>query len=538
MFVWLSVLPVVFIIYGIQQKPFWSGLVIGILLITVAFALYGISQYLFFHATPQAFFRTPNTYAGILNLAALPASAYFLYVHGLHRTKLASVLAICLFILFYAIAQTGGRGAMLGLILGLGFVLLACRKHCAKRALFMLIGVWLGATLLANMQGNNIVTTRLGTLAQPQQAAFTRLVIWEPAWHMALAQPWIGSGVGTYYLRAAAHRDPEDSSGGFFVHNDYLQIWLETGLVGLLLLATIMLSAAFMLLRLLHRAPLTSFHRFEAIGLGAGLLAIASHSVVDFHFYIVAILLVIALWLARLQEIYALYYPSSRCTCALKKFISRNTYRLIVFAPVLFVFFYLLPVTIAEHLRIHALRQSIDGKIQQAEANLLWASKLNPNDSKILNDTAELYRHALTLIKDTAPNAERLALLEKALGTLDHAQKLNPLRGITAEIRGHLYAENQDLDIDWHQRAIASYRHALSLEPRLYQARVAYAQLLLQEGKTAEAIALINEGVRYWYGRKPRIRQFYDFALQLNRHAGNTGQVNAILRRMETTGVI
>jgi hypothetical protein len=104
-------------------------------------------------------------------------------------------------------------------------------------ALFVVIV--LTSYLLANILQNGEVGARLGTLAKLGSADDGRFLIWERAWQMLMDAPWWGIGLGTYWLHWPPYRNPLDSSGGFYVHNDYLQIWIETGLPGLLLLLAV-----------------------------------------------------------------------------------------------------------------------------------------------------------------------------------------------------------------------------------------------------------------------------------------------------------
>jgi hypothetical protein len=81
-----------------------------------------------------------------------------------------------------------------------------------------------------------------------------------------------------------------------FVHNDYLQIWLEFGLVGLVLLGAVIVAALALVLdarRLDRGDPLPLL-------CGAAATAIFAHAVVDFPLYIPFLLLILGLWLGAL----------------------------------------------------------------------------------------------------------------------------------------------------------------------------------------------------------------------------------------------
>ena len=78
MFVWLSIFPLCYLIYSLKQTDDWSYLPIGILCITLIFALIGISQEFIIKSVPSSFFLDRNTFAGMLNLTAQPTVAWFI----------------------------------------------------------------------------------------------------------------------------------------------------------------------------------------------------------------------------------------------------------------------------------------------------------------------------------------------------------------------------------------------------------------------------------------------------------------------------
>ena len=75
MFVWLSIFPLCFFIYSLKQPGDWAYLPIGILVVTLIFALIGIGQSLFSDGSLRSLFLTRNTYGAMLNLIALPVTA-------------------------------------------------------------------------------------------------------------------------------------------------------------------------------------------------------------------------------------------------------------------------------------------------------------------------------------------------------------------------------------------------------------------------------------------------------------------------------
>ena len=127
--------------------------------------------------------------------------------------------------------------------------------------------------------------------------------MWQSAWQIIKNSPIIGTGIGTFFIVYPPVQHPNDESSGDFLHNDYLQFWLETGLIGLGLMMLVMVAIIIIFVRTFRYKNLTLQNRMEATGLMAGLFAVATHSFVDFNFYIIAILMIMGFMCARMQEI-------------------------------------------------------------------------------------------------------------------------------------------------------------------------------------------------------------------------------------------
>lgn len=81
-----------------------------------------------------------------------------------------------------------------------------------------------------------------------------RMMVWKIGGRMGKEHPWHGSGIGSFNLLYLDHlaeflKVPENRSyiplaeGGIdYAHNDYLQVWIELGLIGLALLAWFLIS--------------------------------------------------------------------------------------------------------------------------------------------------------------------------------------------------------------------------------------------------------------------------------------------------------
>jgi O-antigen ligase len=111
-----------------------------------------------------------------------------------------------------------------------------------------------------------------------------RVTAWSDSLMIIRDYPWIGTGLGTFSQVYPSYRSPEIRKFFDHLHNDLLQWILETGLLGLLLLLPLLLSAGRKVV-----GALAGKQGPAAIGFGAGLTVIALYSMFDFPFHLPAI---------------------------------------------------------------------------------------------------------------------------------------------------------------------------------------------------------------------------------------------------------
>ena len=118
----------------------------------------------------------------------------------------------------------------------------------------------------------------------------------------------------------------------------------------------------------------------------------------------------------------------------------------------------------------------------------------------------------------------RKTYLASAMSVLNKIEDINPLAGVVPEGRGHLLVENSDIGVDsWREKAVHEFEKALQLQPRRYGARMALARLLVKEEYLNEAVALMNDGVDYYYQSDlPGLGKFYQYTVKLNLMNGDT----------------
>lgn len=535
-FWWVGSFAFVFWCYTLSadRSRVWFYAARFVLAGALALCLYALVQRFAWREPPRATFINIHSFAALLMLVALPLAGHF--VSALQRRANARVvygIGGSLFVLVFTIAVTEGRGTALSLLLGAG-VLVFLARSVGVRPLVALVGLLVGAYLAANLLlHGSFDGNRLATLADPASAGAPRFLIWRGSWEMLKAHPWFGIGLGTYYLAWPPYRSPADTSLGFFVHNDYLQLWIETGLPALLLLLGVLGSALWMLVRLVRHPQLDVDVAVETAGLFAGLVAVAAHSFVDFNFYILPTSILAGLVLGRFHECATQAVPLREWRMRPARILQARAYRLIVILLALFPASYFVALGLSDHFYKRGFALALQGDLEQADHSLGWAETLMPSDEKVRISHADLYRHVLERLP-AADRLQRRSLYDSALSMLDQAESANPYRALTHVVRARILAENRDLSGPTAaSRAEAEYQRALALDPRGFQSRQAYAQLLLANGRSREAYRLLDGGLHYWYYPGTPVLAYYDDAARVARQLGYDDRAAEIDRLKE-----
>ena len=219
--------------------------------------------------------------AGLIALVALAASQRFR--RGRSSTIVFGAAAI---LLVSAVLLTASRAGIALLFVSIAVAALVMgyrhRARASSRA-----GLAVGATALAISAAlawtiaNNPVLGRIG--ARFAGGSEPRPEIWRDTIY-AIGQywPW-GSGIGTFVpvFVAAERLEAVDSSFPNRAHNDFLELTLEAGVAGLVLLAVLVGMLAWRW-AIRWRAAAAPQDRAELVFAAATLVLLAAHSIVDY----------------------------------------------------------------------------------------------------------------------------------------------------------------------------------------------------------------------------------------------------------------
>ena len=525
-FWWLGSLPLVFWLYtlGAEKERLWRTVAIPVLALAVVMAGHGVYQFGVHQWEPKSVFLDINSYAAFIALVALPAAGYFLIVANNDGKSRRSALALGLvvFVLTFAIAITGGRGVALSCLVALVVLLVVAFKKVGYRPVAVLTGIVAVAAVIGNLGAQGRTVDRLVTVLDPAKAGFERFLIWDSAWQMLKQAPWFGSGLGTFSLLFPPFQKPQDSSAGFMVHNDYLQLWLEAGLPALLLLVAIFLAASLMFVRSVRNPSMPSRRLIEITGLFCGLLVIAMHSFVNFNMYLLPTLIVTGLVLARFHWLVQEGGTAQVFIFNPDRYISPPIFRFIAGAVLLMPVLYFLALALSTSYAKEGVALARAAKFDEADGALARAHRLAPDSDMVLVSRADLYRHVISAAPPTAKRARR-ELFDSAVIDLDKAERLNPFRPDVAFVRARLYRQNPGLaGPTWQEKTFRAYERAIALQPRFYTARLEYALFLLQLTQGGRAREVLERGVDFPYVGHERLLPYYELTMQLRRAAGDS----------------
>lgn len=265
-FVWLFGIYYLILHFAEDRKDVCDILVLGILAGTIISVL-GLYQYRFtnepyyfrigyYRLRAYATFGQPNAFGGYL-IGLIPITIGLTIHNSNGKWKLAMLLS--LFIMSLSLFATFSRGSWIGLLGGLGIMFKITHKRLSRKSLFLpLFIVLLAASVIfGDMYFTKPEVTKPEVTREIFYRHFSntqRLLLAKSALAMTRDHPIVGVGLGNFSvllpqyasgeLIKSAQLDFDKKTGKWFtnpskkidiqiVHNMFLQISAETGLLGL-----------------------------------------------------------------------------------------------------------------------------------------------------------------------------------------------------------------------------------------------------------------------------------------------------------------
>ncbi|KTD06837.1 O-antigen ligase family protein [Legionella jamestowniensis] len=283
-----------------STKRLWSGLFQIVWLLSLICALYALFQFFILHQMPCGFFASKNTTAAFLMMTLLILTGEFLKP-TLRPLKVANsvylaLIGISIVILALAMFSALSRGVMISFSCGLAVELIVLGHVISKKRLFLFLTLLFLAFSLFLLIAQPAIAHRLLLLQREK----SRLIMWQGAWHLWQNTPWYGLGIFNFKHYYQAYSLPGDGSVLEYAHNDFLQLLIETGIPGGMILLSIMVIISLSLWRYLQQH--FKGEHVPLVACFAALMSFVFHSVVDFNFYVLPMNLLLGCYLGYLHN--------------------------------------------------------------------------------------------------------------------------------------------------------------------------------------------------------------------------------------------
>jgi len=246
----------------------------------------------------SASFVHPNDFGAYI-ISLLPLTFAFFYSR-LPRPRRIALIAVAL-LGSYCLMKTSSRSAWLGLLVGVIIYFMVYRKKAAVivPSLFLFL-------IFIFPHG---VSRVLSLFSREQNTVWERMQLWQGTWSMIKEHPFLGFGINTYSNYFPRFKPPEYFSLAY-THNCYLQMWSETGIIGLAVFLALIITVFVITGRNLKRKVKSGLEGYILLGLICGYLAYLVQAGFDTNLYSLVLV--------------TLFWVMTAALVALNKFLQEN----------------------------------------------------------------------------------------------------------------------------------------------------------------------------------------------------------------------
>ncbi len=478
----------VMVTQGIRsQTKIWTQILV-VTGIGVFEGLWGSIQYLWMgEARARGTFFNPNFFSAYESAVVVLSLGVLLFTKrntlpASFRSWLWAAAAVSL----AAVVMAQSRGASAALVGAVTFLGIA---RYGKKSLAVV-----SLCLLAVLLFPNPLQQRILHAGAQDPYAYARLDIWKSAL-MRLADQPLGIGVGMFKQGSFQERFPIEGDIVRYrkrpesAHNEYLQMGVELGVVGLVLF---LCGAGFLAAEVwqLLRESADKIDRGLVMGLSGSALVLLLHAAVDSTFHEPALVILLVILGGLVHNLYMQARPDT----VMWRRIGFSYHPLraaYVIAAALVVAVLCAQPTLAWYAHEEGKRHAVQSDLEGALAWYIRAADIDPGTTGYHDSIA---RTAIQLHRESGASDWLIrAAEEEAI-----ARRLNPVDGRFAFRAGTVYRLMASQTLTSAQRAELlakasdAYRETIRLDPYSPFGYFELAQLRLNEGRVREAIALLT----------------------------------------------
>jgi O-antigen ligase len=511
-----------------------------------ALAVYACVKFFVFDSPPRATFANKNNFAAL----QMPMVFYAAVASVVASRNTSKTLFLALTALFiFTIGIIGSRAVLICLVIGLALIFLfLLMDRWPKKPIVALLATVLVALMASNSVGSGALVKRAETMLSPSSASNDRMVIWEGSLELAKDTPWHGIGPGLFPMVYPKYRLNEDKSAAFFVHNDYLQFFIEAGWPAPLLLLIGFITLAILGFGRILGKDVSPDQKLALLAPLLGFGAIAGHSLLSFNLFLPSLLIMLGILLGLIT--YRLQTMGTSPTAVAAPEIA---------APILAPISAPMKVPRLLCLTIIALSvipslffmQTGRGALFHKEAMALSDNQQFSPAIAMLNKAAnaspdaDIYHYSLAWLwfrkvssEGVLPDTQEL---KAALARLDKAEQLNPLRPQVHVIRARMLqalGRPGVTDTKNNQTALLNtieteYRKALTEDPFYLEARFYLARFLLQQNRLKEGQAVLEQGIEKPYAYNELSVNYYRLTAEIRRILGDPEGYQRLMSRLQ-----
>ncbi|HHF0525600.1 TPA: O-antigen ligase family protein [Legionella anisa] len=472
------------------SEQLWNNLLRLLWILGLICAAYALIQLFMRNAMPTGFFASKNTAAAFLMMVnLLLMGKFFILNHpkfiktnpSESQKKIKKiVLLTSIYIISLALFAALSRGVILCFIFFTLLELTLCRHELKIKNVCHLAVILALALATLCLFAQPAIHHRLELLAHEK----SRLVIWQGAWHLWQKTPWYGLGIFNFKHYYPAFSLPGDGSNLEYAHNDLLQLLIETGVPGSVILLGIIVTLVVYLRRYLSHPSQNPIAHIQSMGCFAALGALTCHSIVDFNFYVFPMNLLMGCCFGYLhyffrEEGHVRIYSSS-----FKKIWLLGGGIIFAVVSSYFIRFLILEYYIGKTETAIQAKQFNDALLQSNHALKSFPFV----DIQSLKIDA-----CLQLIQQATSDHARHYWVEKTKDAINQAIAMNPYFA-----RSYFQmALLQSFVLNDTQKAKAYFLKALKNNPHFCLARLTFARFLIEQNKLHSAQKLLETGLQY-----------------------------------------
>ncbi|WP_375191681.1 O-antigen ligase family protein [Marinobacter sp.] len=478
----LSLIPIGFIIFLRNgRENFFRAFKISVLSIALANSAYTAYMSIFWMGRNGGLFADANMAANLSVIGVLVLTEFIL-LSGRKRNPGAWVAVA---FLVFSIFVMQSRAAILIMSLSLLFVFFSVdRKYRAPVIAFLPILVV--AYFLSDWVLSSQVSENINPFNRTESFGY-RLDLWASSARLFAESPWFGSGLGTFSLLYPSVRElTEIGSVGFFVHNDFLQLLLELGLIPFLVVVTFPCIVCFKIFVSVFNGAVGE-RRVKGIMIILVLFVIASHALVNFIFYHPLFAFILGAFLG----IGAVEFIKVKSIVFRKQWLNRTVYRF----PLGLIFVlgtFSITSSVVDRLARETIAQSARTYIPPSLARDSYYTVLAYSYFSPLN--TDISDYLVVSETNTAVSMEDMdlghELAQNTISLINDQRSFKHPNCLQSTAKARLYWA-----IEEKERSVDVLRDILLEAPDCERARIVLAEALIWKGNSDQAIDVLNAGI-------------------------------------------